>query len=79
MIVPSDGIAAVISTTALDEKSTLICGQLRNDADNHASAAKTANDASFQDAASRSITPVPPRNKLRSADDGYSIAPAQLS
>src|SRR5271165_6891043 len=69
MIGPSDGIAAVISTPALDTNLTLTCGQLTNDADNHASAATTANDASSQDTASRSITPIPPRKKLRSADD----------
>jgi hypothetical protein len=39
MIGPSDGIAAVISTPALDTNLTLTCGQLTNDADNHASAA----------------------------------------
>src|SRR5208337_290133 len=69
MIGPSDGIAAVMSTPALDTNLTLTCGQLTNDADNHASAATTANDASSQDTASRSITPIPPRKKLRSADD----------
>src|SRR5271157_1082684 len=68
MIGPSDGIAAVISTPALDTNLTLTCGQLTSDADNHASAATTANDAPSQDTASRSITPIPPRKKLRSAD-----------
>src|SRR5208337_1433678 len=69
MIGPSDGIATVISTTTLDTNFTLTCGQLTNDADNQASAATTANEAPSQDTASRSITPIPPRKKLRSADD----------
>src|SRR5208283_824550 len=69
MIGPSDGIAAMISTPAVDTNLTLSFGQLMNDADNHASAATTANDASCQDGASRSITPIPPRKKLRSAED----------
>ena len=47
---------------------TLTCGQHTNDADNHVSAATTANDAYSQNTASRSITPIPPRKKRRSAD-----------
>jgi hypothetical protein len=49
---PSDGIAAGFSTPALDTDLTLTCGQLTSHADNHASAATTANDASSRDTAS---------------------------
>ena len=69
MVGPGDGIAAVISTPALDTDLTMTRGQLTSGADNHASATTTANDAPSQDTASRSITPIPPRKKLRSADD----------
>src|SRR5271166_44735 len=69
MVGPGDGIAAVISTPALDTDLTMTRGQLTSGADNHASATTTANDAPSQDTVSRSITPIPPRKKLRSADD----------
>ena len=69
MIGPSNGISAVISMPALGTDLTLTCGQLTSDADNPASAARTNNDALRQYTASRSITPIPPRKKLRSTDD----------
>src|SRR5262249_20265413 len=66
---PGDGIAAAISTPAIDTSLTLSCGRLTSDTHNQASTARTAYDPSCQDTACRSITPTPPRKKRCSADD----------
>ena len=69
LIGPREGIAAMIATPVTDTEWTLTCGQLASNADNHASAATTANHTSGQAAASRPIMPMTPRKKRRSADD----------
>jgi hypothetical protein len=66
---PKDVIAAVHSILVLDADSTLGAGQLTSNTINAPSVAARANDASSQDTASRSITPIPPRT-TSSADDG---------
>jgi hypothetical protein len=58
MIGPGDGIAGLIATPPFETDLTQTSGQLTSHADNHASAATTANDASPQDTASRLITPI---------------------
>jgi len=68
MIGPDEGVVAVISTPALDPNLALSRGQHTSDADKHASDATTASNASSQDTANRSITPISPRKNRKSAD-----------
>ena len=69
MIGPADGIAAVISSPALETDLTLTVGRLTNHADNHASTAMIVNETCFQDTGIRSITPFPPRKRQQSVMD----------
>ena len=80
MIGPGNGVAAMISTPALDRDLTLSSGQLTSDAHNPASAATTANRACSQHTASRSITPISPRKMQRFTDDNLwnRASPAML-
>jgi hypothetical protein len=57
-----EGIAAVISPAAWAKGSTLTCQQIRSTANDHASAATTANDTRAQPVHRSPIMPIPPRN-----------------
>jgi hypothetical protein len=55
-----DGITEVISPAAWAKGSTLTCEQIASTADDHASAATTANDTRAQPVNRCPIMPIPP-------------------